>query len=372
MTRGGTISGTVTDEDTGLPIAGVGINANSLGPGPGQSSLTTAEGAYTLAGLDPGSYRILPSCGTGDYIPEMYDDSLDWSRVDPVAVGVGEAVSGVDLALRKGANISGKVTDAQSGLPVGGIQVDAGPSEWKFLVATDTDGNGDYTLRGLPEGQITVIVARHGGVDYISQERTVGITGTQEVLGTDFELTLGTTISGRVTDADTGLPIANYRIELRSVLDNETSKFNTRTDSDGRYTIPGVAPGTYRIESCCDGEQYIREYYDNALIEGNADLVTIDGSEPVEGIDFTPKLGGTISGRVVDGASGLGIQGMNVTTLLPDNSQLTTTLTDSNGEYTLWGVPDGNIVVAVDGKGYVEQRQTVTVQDGEDLTGVDF
>ena len=42
------------------------------------------------------------------------------------------------------------------------------------------------------------------------------------------------------------------------------------------------------------------------------------------------------------------------------------------GEYVLRGVPDGSIVIEVEGQGYLKQQKLVTVRDGEDLTGVDF
>jgi hypothetical protein len=53
-------------------------------------------------------------------------------------------------------------------------------------------------------------------------------------------------------------------------------------------------------------------------------------------------------------------------------SFISSTYTDSQGLYTLRGVPDGSIVIVVSGQGYVEQRKTIKVADGQDVNGVDF
>ena len=63
---------------------------------------------------------------------------------------------------------------------------------------------------------------------------------------------------------------------------------------------------------------------------------------------------------------------LRVHAALPAGHWFSTTVTDDSGEYTLYGIPDGSLLVGVDGKGYVEQQRNVTVRDGNDLTGLDF
>ena len=368
LTRGGTISGTVTDDETGRPISAVNIVADKLDSiSPRYNGLSDRSGRYILIGVAPGRYRLWPTVGRGDYIPEIYDDRLNFNDADVVTVRGAEAVEGIDFALRPGARISGTVTDDLTGLPLSNITVTAGPS----MVHTKTDGLGRYTLRGLPDGVIEVEMSGQGS-EYVEATRGVSVSGEGHYADIDFSLVTGTTISGRVTDEDTGLPISNQRIDINNVLGGIAPRAESVTGDDGRYTLRGVAPGIYRVFPCCAGLDYVREYYDDKLTPGGADLITITAKEPIEGIDFALKRGATISGRVRDGQTGLPISSMRVQAGQAAWPYISETYTDGLGEYTLRGVPNGAIVLVVDGQGYLEQRKSITVTDGEDVTGVDF
>ena len=114
------------------------------------------------------------------------------------------------------------------------------------------------------------------------------------------------------------------------------------------------------------------QYYDDQLIWDTADFVTISGLAPVVAIDFSLRLGATISGTVTDGETGLPIAGMDIYAGPVDRNNLSWTRTDGNGNYTTAGLPDGVMVVTVEGQGYIEQHKTVIIRDGVDVTGVDF
>ena len=90
------------------------------------------------------------------------------------------------------------------------------------------------------------------------------------------------------------------------------------------------------------------------------------------GIDFGLTLGATISGRVTDGETGLPIAGMDVHAGVVGRDHSSWTRTDRNGEYVARGLPDGVIEVSVGGQRYIEQRKTITIRDGVDVTGFDF
>ncbi len=66
--------------------------------------------------------------------------------------------------------------------------------------------------------------------------------------------------------------------------------------SDGSYTIPGLAPGDYRVRARCNG--YFSEYYDNVTDIGSATPVTVTTID-TSGINFTLTPCGSISGSVV-------------------------------------------------------------------------
>ena len=139
LSRGGTISGEVTDADTRRPIPGINIEARNMEQdNPRYSVRSDGSGRYTLSGIAPGQYRVRITFGSGDYIPEAYNDRLNWHAADIVTVRGPEPIDGIDFALKIGAQISGTVTDAETGRPISNIRLNAGPVAWEWMIGTET------------------------------------------------------------------------------------------------------------------------------------------------------------------------------------------------------------------------------------------
>ena len=93
--------------------------------------------------------------------------------------------------------------------------------------------------------------------------------------------------------------------------------------------------------------EYLREFYDDKLTRDGADLITINGIEPVESIDLALKRGAKVTGHVRNGATGLPIPSMRVRVRAEvaagsaSRSSISESCTDSQGLFNLRGVPDG-------------------------------
>ena len=366
---GATISGRVTDQDTGLPLANVEIETHSVdGLGTYSSDRTDSDGRYILRAVGPGSYRIKARSEEQNYIQELYNGKLNWDDADLVTVTGAEAVAGIDFSLKPGAAVSGRAIDVNTGVPIANIEVYAAPIDGSKVAWSRTDGHGNYVLRGLPDGDIEITTYGQG---YIEERIIVSTKGLKEVTGADFGLRLGATISGRVTDVDTGLPIADVDV-YADRIDGPWYRSHARTDTNGRYTLRGLDPGSYRINVRAEMQSYIQQFYHGKLNRDDSDLVTVSGTEAVEDIDFDLKLGASISGKVTDVETGLPIADMGVHAGPVDGDHLSWSRTDGKGNYVLRGIPDGVIEVVVYGQGYIEVGRTVTVRDGVDVTDFDF
>ncbi len=169
----GEISGTVTDETTGLPIEGMYVaaypwTANFL------SEPTNSAGQYVIRFLEPGTYIVMFAAEWGameqpGYLPEWWDDKKDQSSADLVTVTAGTRTVGIDAALTPAGSISGRVTDERTGTGIPNVQVTAQSCEAFCSGAYSyTDGDGVYQLTGpgMAAGQYKVSFHEH---DYESE-----------------------------------------------------------------------------------------------------------------------------------------------------------------------------------------------------------
>jgi hypothetical protein len=267
-------------------------------------SAMTGSFKFTLDHVMEGDYVL--QAWTPNYVPGHRDISVS-----------GGDVTGANLELTTGANIEGKLIDAETGeaiTPADGVRVHCEAHPWvegswretwndpwstsRFLQVdasgnetSDFDGTytGEFRLANLPPGNYVLTVeAEHGrkqnGAKNYVGIRKAGIVvpdteGATVDIGT-LQLGQGVTISGSVTAAATGLPIGNIEVEAEPVdeKDGSTSSFAV-TDSNGNYTIYGVDPE-------------VQYYY------------VIGGSRP-DFMDFVPVTWGEVEKDVAVPATGL-------------------------------------------------------------------
>ena len=169
--------------DTGLPIANVRMRADDPDSGRGPRADTGTDGRYNLIGLSPGIYIVSADGIAIGYIRENYDDTAAREDAARFAVTGTEVVEGIDFGLKRGATISGRVIDALTGLPIAKMDVRATPADGDDISWAETDIDGRYTLKGIPDGAVEVIVVGQG---YIQTSKTVTVRNGQDVTDFDF------------------------------------------------------------------------------------------------------------------------------------------------------------------------------------------
>jgi len=160
-------------------------------------------------------------------------------------------------------------------------------------------------------------------------------------------------ISGRVTDQDTGEPVVGATVTASSGAASYSD--SAPTDDGGYYTVHGLPPALDFIVSA-SASGYLTEYYYEVTSFGDAALVDVSTYDAA-GIDFTlspapPPAPRTISGRVVFEGTSNGISGVPVVAYdgyeyVLGDGYLGEAETDANGYYTISGLDNTETCVGV-------------------------
>ncbi|MGB8500507.1 MAG: carboxypeptidase regulatory-like domain-containing protein, partial [Pantoea agglomerans] len=162
----GSISGTVTAAATGhAPLEGILVCAWTLDEEDDECDLTASDGAYTIANLPAGSYKVDFWGGSNGYISQYYDGKSSWIEADVVPVSEEATTGGIDAELVLGGTITGTVIDATTHAGIAGFNVCASDGSHESCEETDVDGN--YTITGLPEGDYIVYFEFFDDSDYV-------------------------------------------------------------------------------------------------------------------------------------------------------------------------------------------------------------
>ena len=381
LARGGTITGTVTDAGTGSPLADVTVLVyTASGSSTGISVSTDASGVYSATGLATGLYYVHTS-RTPSYLDELYRDlpCPAWNCIvtagTGVAVTAGVTTSDINFSLGPGGTITGTVTDAVSGAPLAGVSVSAVTGSGSSAGSSVTTGaSGVYRLTGLATG--TYYVRTSNGAPYLDElyhdlpclggncvptaGTGVEVTAGSTTSGIDFGLVPGGSITGTVTGAGTGEPLANVTL-LVYTASGSSAGGSVRTNASGVYTATGLATGTYFVQTSGSIPYLDQLYTDLACPAWNCTVtsgtgVVVTAGTTTNGIDFALAMGGTIAGKVIDVGTGAPLANVTIYVHAASGSFGGQGWTDTLGAYTIAGLATGNYYVeTANSPGYVDE-----------------
>lgn len=250
-----TISGAVVDAN-GMPVERVSVEVTRYeGSAPAQSMGTSFnDGRFTFAALPPGQYSVTAGIGNqrGVLSVSIEDDNAE----------------GLLLMLRDPATVEGRIVfeDAPAQAPAfANLAITARPADldrpfnapWTpparvsadhTFRLTDLFGSARVMVDGVPRGWAVKSI-RYRGAD-ITHDAVEFATDPRHQIEVTLTSRLAV-VSGTVSD-DTGKPAAGVRVMLVPPAAVQMpliySRFPmTGTLRDGRFTLPGVAPGDYLI-----------------------------------------------------------------------------------------------------------------------------
>ena len=287
-----TVYGTVTDASSGNPIAGATIAIGSL------STTTAANGAYEIANIPTGTVSF--SANATGYLTAAGSASLSAGSTTIFSPRLETTNGGGSSNGTGTGTVQGVVTDASTGNGIAGATVGVG------ALNTTTAATGSYVLSGVPAGSVSVTVSA-AGYQAASGSGTLNANGVMlfsPQLTTEGLSTVDpSTVTGVVTDANSGNPIAGATVSLSG-----STTESVQTDATGSYSIGGIFTGTIHIVASAAG-------HDSASATTQAFGNTV--------ITFSPKLyptgtspaganTATLSGTVVDASTGQPLAGVSV------------------------------------------------------------
>jgi hypothetical protein len=236
----GTISGTVTDSVTGLPIGSATVCISTSGTCGSTTTTTAGDGTYTLSNVAPGTYEVTASAIR--YVTQ--------SRTGVVVTSGGNTPESFALVPNLG-SISGTVTDFVTTLPIANATVCIGTDATcaTFTHTTTTASDGTYSFSGLTEGSYQVNVL---ATNYVSQTVTnVSVTPGGSTTK-DFALVPNPgSITGTVKDSVTSAVIVGATVCIST--GGTCTSTTTTTDGTGAYTLPSITEGSYQVTASATG-----------------------------------------------------------------------------------------------------------------------
>jgi protocatechuate 3,4-dioxygenase beta subunit len=316
---------------------------------------TSNDGSLTLK-VAPAKYDIWVA-GKDIIMKRLSSQTVD-ARTGPLTITV-----------TRGVEISGRVTYSD-GKPISTpvrVTMDANG----VPITEATDDAGAFVLHGAPRGRVMVRPQIVEGQRYTGPAKEVMAPASNVVL----TIPRGGHISGKVVDAASGSPIADFEVSTMRQAAMSFSPVTTPVHADdGTFTISDVMPG--RIDLVAAAEGYVR---------GSSSGIDVAEGQGVDNVELRLDRAAKVSGQVrsSDGGplSGVSVSVVETAGRRPGLMGGDRATTDADGEYALTSVPPGQRNFTFNKEGFVaatksvdaaagkESRLDATLDRGRQLTG---
>lgn len=312
LRTGARISGKVTAEIGGAPIAEVDVCAADTAISYSECAWTNEKGEYTIVALETGTYEVeftagevcsKTNCTQQNYLPTIYPGTI--------TLTAGGTESPVNIAMAPGGQISGTATGSEGSA---GIEVCASNISTEAGACTFTSENGAYTISALESGEYSVEF--RGGyvcageefnctpIDYLTQTHSghVSVTAGKDTSPINATMVAGGRISGKVTAASGGAPVAEIEA---CAYDTAGDNGCAITNANGEYTIQALpSSASYEVSFYPFEGNYLSQFYDGKQSAGEATPVSVSQGATTSNINAALSPGGEISGIVTAAGGG--------------------------------------------------------------------
>jgi len=395
MAPAGKISGHVTSASTSDALEDIEVCAEPANGGAtGVCASTNFAGEYTLAPLVSGEYILRFASESGAYITQYYNGKSLSSEANPVSVTAGSTTSGIEVAMRSGGQIAGKVAAKATNAGIESVDVCAHERGGESVErCASTNSSGEYTITDLPTANYTVeyrppsdayFSQYYNDKSSSSEADAVSVVEGATTSGIDATMVAGGRISGIVSSASTKAPLEGIDVCTSEAGGDDLFGGCSTTNAAGEYTITGLTAGEYAVEFSGEGAAgYVPQYYNAKSSSSEADRVSVTDESTTAGINAAMLSGGEITGLVSSAVSKDGLEGVQVCANEVLGGGGSCASTDSSGEYTIVGLPTGDYTVEFqpssnayflqyyNGKSSSSEADAVSVTNGMSTSGID-
>ena len=354
-------SGNVVDNN-GVPVANAevlySVGSNSSEP----AARTGVDGTFRFEFPRP----ELKRWDRVSVVAMHPDHAIGWRSLQP------QSMTDVEIQLAVPATISGKIMN-EGGEPIQNAEVHLQflfrtvpmserhegilGMEMMPILPAKTDANGEFVLHGLPQGATTKLVTR--GPGYAQKLHFQVPVGAE---GLEFQLKPEGRIEGRLSYADTDVPVTDAMVMLEGIFPN-SGWGRARVNVNGYYLMTNLAPGTYNLNLYEGPEGW------TAVAK---EFIKVVEGETVSNVDLILVRGGFITGRVTDQDTNEPIADHRISfhdAARPESqTSVHGTETAENGNYRFRAAPGRALVYTSAPEGYQDIGQVnryVDVVEGE-------
>jgi protocatechuate 3,4-dioxygenase beta subunit len=302
------LEGQVVDSQShGVDKATVTLNSS-----PPKTAITEADGSFVFKNLIARQYKLRARAGA--------------LVGGPIKHRVTAKSEPVIIRMRPGVALEVLVISSEDQRPIAGAVVAVDRQQQQ------TSGAGKARFEGIAAGYV-VLAARAKG--YGVAQRLFEVPAGNKRVTAKIVLSRGASVTGLVND-DKGQPVAGAKVrayDMAQLVPLGASPLSfVETDAGGKFTITGVARGTYRFGA-----------HKTGLPPAQSAPIAVDGKTDRAGVVITFAVGATLAGRVVgkDGspAASATVKVRVVSGGFGGAASYRRTVTDQRGAFALRGLP---------------------------------
>jgi protocatechuate 3,4-dioxygenase beta subunit len=325
-----TVQVTVLDS-SGFPVSGRTIyisDANTSGNFY-YGAATNSSGIATIANVPQGAFTVQTN--------DPYTGQVSGSASGTVSVSSDGSTISVTINLALTTNVQGTVFAADGQTPVAYASVTAiDPANNNAqLAATSSGPDGTYQLYDVAPSTSSFQVVAAAPEDQtitVTANGSYSSTGQTEIINLTLPLSI---LNGQVTYSDgTPVPYPTVFVNQTDSMGNLNTYYASSTDGSGDYTVYGVPVGALTV--------YAQD--STTGLSGSASSSIVQLSTPVQ-LTVPLQPSGTVSGSVQIWTGGA-VPYSEVTVSSSAINFDRSTSADQNGNYSLYGIALGEVVVS--------------------------